>query len=84
MPKPPPDPEDKKLLLRVPEEWHEYLRRRAFEERTPIAELVRRALAAAYPDLPPRPDGEDEGRKGGEVGYRINPHTASALCDDEG
>jgi hypothetical protein len=83
MPKLPPDPEEKKVLLRVPDAWHEWLRRRAFEERLPVAELVRRALAATYPDLPPREEPE-EGKKAGEVTYHPNLRTASALCDRQG
>lgn len=74
--------EDSKALhVFLSEDWHEWLRRRAFEERSSIAELVRKALAAQYPDLPKRDGPEGEGRKGG---YAINPHAASYCADRQG
>lgn len=38
----------KKTMVYLPEEIHEGLRRLAFEHRTSMAELVRRAVEAAY------------------------------------
>ncbi len=38
----------KKTMVYLPEELHEGLRRLAFEHRTSMAELVRRAVQAAY------------------------------------
>ncbi len=38
----------KKTMVYLPEELHEGLRQLAFEHRTSMAELVRRALQAAY------------------------------------
>lgn len=58
-----PEPKEadyKALTLRLPEEWHEALRKRAFDERRPIAVLIREAIAQAFGFESP-----DEGRKGG-------------------
>lgn len=41
----PPDTDTAALMLRIPRRMHEALRRRAFDERRAIAELVREALA---------------------------------------
>jgi hypothetical protein len=42
-----PDPRyARSVLVRVPEGWHETLRQRAFEERRPVAELIREAMKA--------------------------------------
>ncbi len=38
----------KKTMVYLPEELHEGLRQLAFEHRTSMAELIRRALEAAY------------------------------------
>jgi Arc/MetJ-type ribon-helix-helix transcriptional regulator len=38
----------KKTMVYLPEELHEGLRQLAFEHRTSMAELIRRALQAAY------------------------------------
>ncbi len=38
----------KKTMIYLPEELHEGLRQLAFEHRTSMAELVRRAIQAAY------------------------------------
>jgi len=38
----------KKTMVYLPEETHEGLRRLAFEEKTSIAELIRRAVKLAY------------------------------------
>lgn len=38
----------KQVICRLSDELHEELRRRAFEERLSIAELIRRALAEKY------------------------------------
>jgi predicted DNA-binding protein len=38
----------KKTMIYLPEETHEGLRRLAFEEKTSIAELIRRAVEQAY------------------------------------
>jgi len=39
----------KQIACRLSNELHEELRRRAFEERVSIAELIRRALEERYP-----------------------------------
>ena len=41
----------KKTMIYLPEELHEGLRRLAFEHRTSMAELVRRAVQAAYGEV---------------------------------
>jgi hypothetical protein len=41
----------KKMMVYLPDEVHEGLRRLAFEHRTSIAELVRRAVDAAYGEI---------------------------------
>ena len=47
---PKPDDEEKMLTttLRLPTEWHDYLRDRAHEERTSIAKLIRKALEEQF------------------------------------
>jgi hypothetical protein len=57
-----PKKTEKPLHIFIPEDWHEWLRDRAHEERVSIAELVRRALSGQYNLKPP-----DEGAKGGEL-----------------
>ena len=52
----------KKTMIYLPEEIHEGLRRLAFEEKTSIAELIRRAVDIAY-----REDLEDVRRHGGRT-----------------
>jgi hypothetical protein len=73
-------PDEQQLNLFIPRAWHEWLRQRAFDERVPIAELVRQALAATYPELPPR---EDEGKKGAVV-YPQGGSPATVCCDRQG
>jgi hypothetical protein len=69
---------ERQLNFAIPEEWHEWLRERAFHERVPIADLVRRALKTTYAELPdPKPD---EGSKAGEYAP-LNLRTAGSLCD---
>jgi hypothetical protein len=41
----------KKMMVYLPDEVHEGLRRLAFEHRTSIAELIRRAVDAAYSEI---------------------------------
>ena len=41
----------KKMMVYLPDEVHEGLRQLAFEHRTSIAELVRRAVDAAYGEI---------------------------------
>ena len=41
-------PRMKKTMIYLPEELHEGLRQLAFERRTSMAELIRRAVQAAY------------------------------------
>ena len=41
----------KKTMVYLPEELHEGLRKLAFEHRTSMAELVRRAVQAAYGEV---------------------------------
>lgn len=48
----PKDRESKKdpkaVIIRVPEDWHEFLRTRAFNERSSITELIKEALREKY------------------------------------
>lgn len=74
-PKKPEKPEPKTVILRVPEDWHDFLRDKAHEERTHIAELVRKALEATYGLKPP-----DEGKKGGTV-YPMGGTPAPRFAD---
>lgn len=46
------DQDEQAMTVRVPRQWHEVLRRRAFDERRPISELVREALREHF-GLPP-------------------------------
>jgi Arc/MetJ-type ribon-helix-helix transcriptional regulator len=41
----------KKMMVYLPDEVHEGLRQLAFEHRTSIAELIRRAVDAAYGEI---------------------------------
>ena len=62
----------KKTMIYLPEETHEGLRRLAFEEKTSIAELIRRAVEQAY-----REDLEDVRDMENELAhYRAHPGTA--------
>jgi predicted DNA-binding protein len=62
----------KKTMIYLPEETHEGLRRLAFEEKTSIAELIRRAIDQAYrEDLEDIRDMEEE-----LANYRAHPETA--------
>ncbi len=62
----------KKTMIYLPEEIHEGLRRLAFEEKTSIAELIRRAVEQAY-----REDLEDVRDMENELAhYRAHPETA--------
>jgi predicted HicB family RNase H-like nuclease len=53
-PSPEPEEEQKAIIVRIPADWHEELRQRAFRDRTSISELARHALETAYPNLPKR------------------------------
>jgi predicted DNA-binding protein len=65
----------KKTMIYLPEETHEGLKRLAFEARTSIAELIRRAIDQAYQeDLEDIRDMEDELAK-----YRADPGSAIEL-----
>ena len=62
----------KKTMIYLPEETHEGLRRLAFEEKTSIAELIRRAVEQAY-----REDLEDvRDMEKALAHYRAHPETA--------
>jgi predicted DNA-binding protein len=62
----------KKTMIYLPEEIHEGLRRLAFEEKTSIAELIRRAVEQAYhEDLEDVRDMEEA-----LAHYRAHPETA--------
>jgi hypothetical protein len=74
--------EPRVTTVRLPEEWYEYLRTRAFHERTTITDLIRAALKDQF-DLkdPPPPD---EGNKGGErrpLVYPAGGLPAMRTCD---
>lgn len=43
-----PKKEPKQVLVRMPEEWHEWLRKKAFDDRTSIADLVRDAVKEKF------------------------------------
>ena len=65
----------KKTMIYLPEETHEGLKRLAFEGRTSIAELIRRAIDQAYQeDLEDIRDMEEELAK-----YRVDPGSAIDL-----
>ncbi len=64
-------------MVYLPEELHEGLRQLAFEHRTSMAELVRRAVQAAYGEvLEDIRDGEAE-----LAGYLEDPSSAISLDD---
>lgn len=65
----------KKTMIYLPEETHEGLKRLAFEARTSIAELIRRAIDQAYQeDLEDISDMEEE-----LVKYGADPGSAIEL-----
>jgi predicted DNA-binding protein len=65
----------KKTMIYLPEETHEGLKRLAFEARTSIAELIRRAIDQVYQeDLEDIRDMEEELAK-----YRADPGSAIDL-----
>ena len=67
----------KKTMVYLPDETHEGLRQLAFEHRTSMAELVRRAVDAAYSEvLEDIRDAEAE-----LAGYLKDPSTAISLED---
>jgi predicted DNA-binding protein len=62
----------KKTMIYLPEETHEGLKRLAFEARTSIAELIRRAIDVVYnEDIEDLRDMEQELAK-----YRADPSSA--------
>jgi predicted DNA-binding protein len=63
----------KKTMIYLPEEIHEGLRRMAFEEKTSIAELIRRAVEQVYgEDIEDIRDMEEElARYRAEPGYAV-------------
>jgi len=67
----------KKTMVYLPEETHEGLRRLAFEEKTSIAELIRRAVDRAY-----REDLEDIRDMENELAY-YRSHPESAINYEE-
>lgn len=74
-----PKRDDQTLSLRIPKEWYEDLRKRAFDAHRPMAEFIREALQQHFGyQEPPR----DEGRKGGER-YPLGGMAASALADHQ-
>ena len=74
-----PKKTEKPLHIFIPEEWHEWLRDRAHEERVSIAELVRRALSGQYDLRQPPP--EDETQRKGGVRYPTGGLPAMRTCD---
>ncbi len=67
----------KKTMVYIPEELHEGLRRLAFEHRTSMAELIRRAVQAAYGEtIEDIRDGETE-----LASYLEDPSSAISLED---
>jgi Arc/MetJ-type ribon-helix-helix transcriptional regulator len=67
----------KKTMVYLPEELHEGLRQLAFEHRTSMAELIRRAVQAAYGEtIEDIRDGEAE-----LASYLEDPSSAISLDD---
>ena len=67
----------KKMMVYLPDETHEGLRQLAFEHHTSIAELIRRAVDAAYGEiLEDIRDAEAE-----LASYRADPSSAISLED---
>ena len=67
----------KKTMVYLPDDLHEGLRRLAFEHRTSMAELIRRAVDAAYREvLEDIRDAEAE-----IASYRADPSSAISLED---
>jgi Arc/MetJ-type ribon-helix-helix transcriptional regulator len=67
----------KKMMVYLPDEMHEGLRQLAFDHRTSIAELIRRAVDAAYGEIL-----EDIRDADAElVSYRADPSSAISLED---
>ena len=67
----------KKMMVYLPDEVHEGLRQLAFEHRTSIAELIRRAVDGAYGEiLEDIRDAEAE-----LASYRADPSSAISLED---
>ena len=65
----------KKTMIYLPEETHEGLKNLAFEARTSVAELIRRAIDAVYGE-----DIEDLRDMEGELAkYRAHPGSAIEL-----
>ena len=65
----------KKTMIYLPEETHEGLKRLAFEVRTSVAELIRRAIDVVYgEDIEDLRDMEEELAK-----YRAHPGSAIEL-----
>jgi hypothetical protein len=67
----------KKMMVYLPDDVHEGLRQLAFDHRTSIAELIRRAVDAAYGEvLEDIRDAEAE-----LASYRADPSSAISLED---
>jgi len=67
----------KKTMVYLPDDLHEGLRRLAFEHRTSMAELIRRAVQAAYGEIL-----EDIRDMEAEIAsYREDPSSAISLED---
>ena len=74
--------EPRVTTVRLPEEWYEYLRTRAFHERTTITDLIRDALRDQFSLKDPQPP--DEGGKGGErrpLVYPVGGSSAPRFAD---
>ena len=67
----------KKTMVYLPEELHEGLRQIAFEHRTSIADLIRRAVQAAYGDTI-----EDIRDAEAELAAYLKDRTAAISLDD--
>ena len=67
----------KKTMVYLPEELHEGLRQIAFEHRTSIADLIRRALQAAYGETI-----EDIRDAEAELAAYLKDRTAAISLDD--
>ena len=67
----------KKTMIYLPDELHEGLRQLAFEHRTSMAELVRRAVQAAYGEVL-----EDISDMDAEIAsYLVDPSSSISLED---
>jgi hypothetical protein len=71
---------DRVVTVRLPDDWYEYLRSKAFHDRESISDLIRDALRQQFSLQPPSPP--DDGSKGGIVYGSPGRHNL-AMADGE-